>query len=358
MARKRSSTSCGLGMADLAALAAALRDPEPLRRADGAVWSSLVRGARKEALIGQFAARVRAAGLPVPPRAQLILDDAMIGVEASQRAARWEAREAARLLGGRGYPVVLMKGTAYVVAGLPPAEGRTVGDLDILVPRTALRDAESVLRANGWEPLKEEAYDDAYYREWMHELPPLAHAERGSVIDVHHTILPLTARLRPDAESLISAAVPVEGGLFVLSPPDMLLHSIAHLFYDGDFDGGLRNLWDIDRLIRHFAAPDFWPALAERARLHQLETPLARALRFARDFFRTDVDERLAGRATPVDGLIRRRLLARDGYGLPTRPVTRGLLYVRSHWLRMPPTMLARHLFTKWRMRRAAEALG
>jgi hypothetical protein len=29
----------------------------------------------------------------------------------------------------------------------------------------------------------------------------------------------------------------------------------------------------------------------------------------------------------------------------------RWLLYVRSHWLRMPPALLARHLTTKW-MRR------
>ena len=345
-------------MGDLGLLVDHLRQPSRLAQADAATWSALIRLARKESLIGQLAGVVREAGITPPARAQLILDDAMIGVEASQRSARWEAREAARLLGGRGYPVVLMKGTAYVVAGLPPAEGRTVGDLDILVPRDALADAEAVLLAHRWEALKDDAYDDAYYREWMHELPPLAHAERGSVIDVHHTILPLTARLRPDAEALIADAVPVGDGLFVFSPPDMLLHSIAHLFYDGDFEGGLRNLWDIHRLIGRFGGPDFWRLLGERAQLHQLQAPLARALRFSRDFFGSDVDPVLAGRPTVLDSLIRRRLLARDRYGMPTAPLTRQALYVRSHWLRMPPAMLARHLFTKWRMRRAAEAQG
>jgi hypothetical protein len=44
-----------------------------------------------------------------------------------------------------------------------------------------------------------------------------------------------------------------------------------------------------------------------------------------------------------------RRLLARDGWGRPTRRLTRLGFYVRSHWLRMPPTLLAQHLFTKWR---------
>lgn len=345
-------------MAEPDRLVAHLREPARLARADAATWNELIRQARRESMIGQLGAVARAAAIDLPPRVRAIFDDAAIGVEASQRSARWEARDAARLLAGRGYSVVLLKGTAYVVAGLPAAEGRTVGDLDILVPRAALSDAEAQLRAGGWEPLKTDAYDDAYYRQWMHELPPLAHAERGSIIDVHHTILPLTARRRPDAAALIADAVPVADGLHVLSPPDMVLHSVAHLFYDGDFDGGLRNLWDIHRLLTHFGGADFTTRLAERARRHQLEAPLARALRFARDFFGTAVDPALADRATPLDALIRRRLLARDRWGLPTAPLTRRMLYIRSHWLRMPPALLARHLFTKWRMRRAVAASG
>jgi len=42
-------------------------------------------------------------------------------------------------------------------------------------------------------------------------------------------------------------------------------------------------------------------------------------------------------------------VLARDDWGRPIRPATRFAFYVRSHWLRMPPAMLARHLWTKWR---------
>lgn len=344
-------------MADLGLLVTHLREPSRLARADGETWNALVRMARKEAMLGQLDAVAREAGATPPERVGAILADAAIGIAASQRSARWEAQDAARLLGGGGYPVVLLKGAAYVVAGLPAADGRTVGDLDILVPRAAIGDAEARLRAGGWHPLKTGAYDDAYYRQWMHELPPLAHAERGSIIDVHHTILPLTARLRPDATAMVADAASVGNGLYVLNPPDMVLHSVAHLFYDGDFEGGLRNLWDIHRLLGHFGSePDFWPRLSERARLHQLELPLARALRFARDFFGAEIDPALAGRPSALDRLIRRRLLARDEWGMPTRPLSRQALYVRSHWLRMPPAMLARHLFTKWRMRRAGAA--
>lgn len=43
------------------------------------------------------------------------------------------------------------------------------------------------------------------------------------------------------------------------------------------------------------------------------------------------------------DAWFRRRLLARDEWGRETRAATRAAFYVRSHWMRMPPPLLARH---------------
>ena len=43
------------------------------------------------------------------------------------------------------------------------------------------------------------------------------------------------------------------------------------------------------------------------------------------------------------------RLLARNGWGQDKAKLLRFAFYLRSHWIRMPPLMLARHLFTKWR---------
>jgi hypothetical protein len=197
--------------------------------------------------------------------------------------------------------------------------------------------------------VKEDDYDDLYYRTWMHELPPLIHKERDRMIDVHHTILPLTAGPRPDAAALIGASVGLENGLRVLSPADMIVHSAAHLFADGDLAGGLRNLWDIDRLLREFAEADgFWPQLHERSSHHGLLSSVHRAARLANDLYGTPIPEswRVWDSADP---LFKARLLARDGWGRSTRPALRLAFYVRSHWLRMPPLMLARHLWTKAR---------
>jgi hypothetical protein len=80
-----------------------------------------------------------------------------------------------------------------------------------------------------------------------------------------------------------------------------------------------------------------------------MREPVGLALRLANRIFATPVETRLAGNDRMSDLLFQRRLLARDGWGRATRPLTRLGFYVRSHWLRMPPLMLARHLWTKAR---------
>jgi hypothetical protein len=262
--------------------------------------------------------------------------------------ALWEAEMARRALAPLGLPVVLLKGTAFHAAGLEAAEGRSVGDLDILVPRARIEEVEQALLVAGWERMKSaEGYDDFYYREWMHELPPLIHHERDRMIDVHHTILPLTARPKPDAAALIADSVVLADGLRVLAPEDMIVHAAAHLIADGDMAGGLRNLWDIDRLLREFARREgFWPRLEERAKRHGLEGAVARAVRLAESLYGTPIPDSWRRRA-PLDPMFRRRLLARDGWGRRTRPATQFGFYLRGHWMRMPPLMLARHLWRK-----------
>ena len=121
---------------------------------------------------------------------------------------------------------------------------------------------------------------------------------------------------------------------------------------DGDLQGGLRNLWDFHTMTRDFAAADprFWDALDERAALHGLQDAVQRAARLSRDIYGAvlpaDRDRR-----GPVDAWFRRRLLARDDWGRVTARALEQVFYIRSHWLRMPPLLLTRHLWTKWRKR-------
>lgn len=336
-------------MRDAQPLIDALRAPETVLSLDGTGWTDLISIARAESLIGSLAHRLR--DVAVPEQIQPVLKDAIQATDLARRQALWEADCARRALAPLNGKTVLMKGTAYVAADLDAGIGRYIGDLDIMVAQDQLLAVEHALLDAGWEWVKPDPYDDQYYRDHMHELPPLIHRERDRMIDVHHTTLPLTAGPTPNAGGMLDDAVQLDSRLYVMAPADMLLHSIAHLFADGDLAGGLRNLWDIDRLICQFAQTDddFWTELAARARLHQLQPHLARALRLATQLYGTSVCEGLAGPAKVTDNLYIRRLLARDGWGRESRQFTRQAFYIRSHWLRMPPLMLARHLWTKWR---------
>lgn len=326
-----------------ALLVSVLRDPASAEGLEAASWNALLSAARAERLIGTLAHRL--SGLAVPQRVGLLLAEARAEAETQRRAALWEADRARAALAGTGIPVILLKGTAYVAAGLKAGVGRHIGDLDILAPRGSLDGVEAKLIAAGWEWVKPDPYDDAYYRRWMHELPPLIHRDRDRMIDVHHTILPLTATPKPDAAAMIADALALGGGLWALSPEDMLCHAAAHMLADGGLEGGLRNLWDIHCLLEEFGSdPGFGKRLAHRAARHGLGTAMRRAQRLAAYLYGGD-----AVRLTLADRLFVARLLSRDGWGRERRWWLGQAFYVRSHLLRMPPFMLARHLWTKWR---------
>jgi hypothetical protein len=341
-------------MTDAWPLVAALRDPASTQALDAHGWNALIAMARAERLVGTLAHRL--ADIQVPDAVRPILADARLDTDREAAQALWEADRAAQALGSLGIPVILLKGTAYAAAGLRAGEGRFIGDLDILVPRDRLDAVEAALFAAGWEWVKPDPYDDAYYRQWMHELPPMIHATRDRMIDVHHTILPLTARQTPDAAAMIADAIPIGNGLSILSPEDRLCHAAAHLFADGDLAGGLRNLWDIHCLLVDGMEndPDFGLSVMERAAHHELTAAVSRALRLAYRLYATPVKAcrapaRFDYRPQRGDWLFAARMLARDGWGRETRKALRFAFFIRSHWLRMPPAMLARHLWTKWR---------
>lgn len=353
-----------------ALLGEVLRDPQRASGLAPRAWELLLSQARAAGLHGALPFVLDDAGVMAPPAPRRHLDWLRTEALRHRDSMRNEVRLIARAManGGPGaQPLLLLKGAAYLMADLPPARGRLFGDVDILVPKRALPAVERALVLHGWAGTKLDAYDQRYYREWMHELPPLKHMQRGTTIDVHHAILPETAGLRPDPERLRGSAVSIawpdgvqgECPLSTLSPQDMVLHSALHLFWDGEFDHGLRDLYDLHRLLAEFGElPGFWAGLAPRAAELQLTRPLFYAMRYAAALLGTPVPEDVT-RVLRPEGPNRMLLRLMDGLFLrglqPTHPsvgdslseIARFALYVRGNWLRMPPILLTRHLFHK-----------
>ena len=335
-------------------LLTAIQQPETLVTLTATDWDALLRHSRSAGLLSRLALNVQAHdgwdGLP--ERVRRHMRAASFVATRQIRAVRWEVHKVYEALGHLGIPIVLLKGAAYVMADLPPARGRLFGDIDLLVPRERIGDVELLLRLHGWHGSDHDAYDQRYYREWMHEIPPVTHLTRGSTLDVHHNILPLTARLKPQATDLLHDIVPIPGyaNLYRLSDTDLILHSATHLFHEGEWDHGLRDLVDLDALLRHFgSSPDFWDTIDARARVLNLQRPLQLALYYANQLLNTPV--RNSQLLTPP--LWIRSLFVHGFTSAHPDLTTLGvrialfLLYVRSHWLRMPLILLLPHLLHK-----------
>jgi len=295
------------------------------------------------------------------------LQSAMRSASAVHRSVRWEVFNICRSLRNIDTPVLFLKGAAYLLAQNDAAPGRVFSDVDFLVPRQRIAEVEKVLLNFGWVPGNISHYDDRYYRQWMHEVPPLKHIQRKTTLDVHHAILPLTAKARPSTDLLIRDAVLVtcdyvEDEVYVLAPLDMLLHSATHLFYDGEFDHGFRDMVDILNLVSQYCTDETQAQeLLQRAKRLELEKPLFYALRYCHMLFQCELAESLKRFAlsnqsrilSPVwlsimDALFLRALLPKQAECAPPGSGSaRWLLYIRGHYLRMPLRLLLPHLIRK-----------
>ena len=348
---------------EYAQLITVLGDPTAACQMTDAQCSALVGTARSANLLGALAERLKGAGIFTISHAERHLDGARQLSDRQCRSVLWEVHRLQAVLGELHIPVLLLKGAAYVMAGHAVARGRLFGDIDILVPHAALAEVESRLMLSGWVSARTSTYDQRYYREWMHELPPMTHLRRGTVLDVHHTILPLTARHAPNAGSIIdrssSLLDPELPALRIPCPEDLVIHSITHLVHEGELHNGLRDLWDIDCMLRSFGVVSgFWQRLIDYATDHDLVVPVCFGLRLVRQFFSTPIPTTVLTELShdgqgPRDTRLLEAIYARalqpgnrPGLDVATR-LAQWSVYVRSHSLRMPWLLLLRHLTIK-----------
>jgi hypothetical protein len=349
-----------------------LAEPRRLLDLKELEWDDLLPVARSARLFSRVAALTQSHGLMprIPPKVAGHMAASLRFAAHRQQKMLWELHHLESALHGVAVPILILKGAGYLTADLVAAKGRVFSDVDLLVPRTELGEVEAALRAAGWRSEALHPYDDQYYRKWMHEIPPLWHPDRGVEVDIHHTLSPLTSRIQVDADPLFAAAMPVPACRFqVPAPADMVLHSAIHLFYGGEFEYALRDLSDLDVLMREFAARDsgFWQELLLRAESLRLTRPLFYALRYTHRILGTPIPPEVLTEVTDP-GLGRAALKAMDSLVtaafIPSAPGApglrtsgaRSLLWMRSHWLRMPPGLLLRHLLCKLGGRRKPPA--
>jgi Uncharacterised nucleotidyltransferase len=338
-----------------------LLQPQRTFELDNDQLSTLMSQGRGSRLLGSLAFEIRDVSMDrqLPPAVDRHLQSARLTHEKQKRDLDYDCEKIRIALASIGEKLVLLKGAAYLLAGLPVGRGRFITDIDIIVPHRNIDNAENALIAFGWEHGPIHPYNDQYYRKWGHEIPPLTHKKREITLDVHHNILPPTAGPNVDAGLLFERLIEIQSGIFTLSLQDMVIHSATHLFHESEFHHGLRDLWDLDRMLRDFPTRDskFWEQLVSRASELQLTGSLFHGLHYAQQVFGTPLPtnllEEVASRAQvlrkPVMDFLFLRALRPDHpqSRLPYTTLALNLLYLRSHYLRMPLYLLLPHLCRK-----------
>lgn len=320
-----------------------LRAPDTVSRFSMGEWDMLIRQARAAGLLARLAQRMRAHGMhsDIPAPARWHLEAAEKLADAQRVAVRRELQQLGTALLQLDAPLIVLHGAAYAAAALAAAEGRLFDSIEILLPHEQLQQAEASLRQAGWQAASLSGQD--------------GHAV---AVTLHHAVLPVASRRDPDIARLGSRAVALDNlpGMYVLAAEDRILHWAIRVFHEGKLARGLRDLTDLDLLLRDAVTErDFWPRLTTRADELRLSRSLFYALRYVRHFLDTPVPDNVAASldaAGPdravralMDSIYTRTFApAHASCADAFSPAARLAASARARWLRLPATPLVLQL--------------
>lgn len=323
-------------------------------------WGAVVGLARQLGLLGTLYFILSRSDV-WPQLSERIQCHFLSGWQQAQRqkvSLQWQAESLAKL-NPESTPFLLLKGAAYILADLPNSHGRIVSDIDVLVDKASLNDAEFWLFVHGFKASLKDDYDDYYYRQWMHELPPFYHPQSHITLDLHHNILPIVSKRYIEASALFDEAQSLENNINIPSLQDLFIHSAAHLFQDSVFHRALRDLYDMYHLHRLIVASEGGDvALFARAQQLGLADDVARALDLLESVFAVTLAEQTRELVHTTLCHLRHWRWQKPCYlRMLMQPVAvkrnskdkwaEWLLFSRSHLIKMPLGMLLKHSVVK-----------
>lgn len=326
----------------------ALRSPEETLSTPESNWNEILAQGRRQQLLGQLAARLRSARLPnaIPEAVQRHLELELVTAKRRTESALWEIATLRRAISAK-FPLILLKGCAYAISNDQNADGRMFSDIDILVRRESLPTVEVELSSAGWKPGQVSDYDAGYYRNWMHEVPPMEHVRRHTVIDLHHAINPPVSPCYVNPEKLLSNLIEVKPGVFVLSPLDRVVHCALHLIQEGDSKKLLRDLYDLFRLVeQHCPDIEGTVRLLDRANDLGVGRQVATSVEAAQEIFGAVNSAACQGSKFLRHCLVKAALAPANKLD-PVSYMAGAVLVAYSHSIKMPLRLLVPHLAKK-----------
>lgn len=266
-----------------------------------------------------------------------------------------------KLLREVGIKPIFLKGAAYNIEKLRAVKGRTMSDIDILVSSEQIKATEQRLRSVGWQTKEITDYDDKYYREFAHEIPPMFDPISGTTLDVHHNLyLPISGKA-PDEELVRKNIVTSKDGIIVLAKHMQALHSCVHLFWNEDVSSSLRDLFDFHCICSENSTECFWQKIVHTAEEMHLTKLLLDVLGLAECFFglsypsdvRAQLEDLNKGwflnfRRQVILFFMQRALIPNSRVcNSKLLSISRRFAYIRGHLLKMPLIVLIPHMIKK-----------
>lgn len=231
--------------------------------------------------------------LPNPVRARLEEERRATALDNLRKYGQF--RRIARALRQRDIPVIALKGLHLAELVYRDISLRPMSDMDILVPRSQLKQAVATL--HGLEYGFDEDLSGAAGA--MLETKcnvGFAHRDVDVWLEVHWSLDEPPARYTTVLVDIWRSAVPVRLGdadALVMSPEFLLLYVCAHLACNHTFAFSLRALCDIAEIVRQHPAIN-WAVVVDHGRRHGWDRGVGAALRLAGDHL---------GAVVPADAL-------------------------------------------------------
>lgn len=333
-----------------------LKEPASVKGLTIAQWEPLLFVLKTSRLEAYLAFTLHGSDIwcDLPAKVRHHLSAAMVYAQRQSEQVNHEGLEIHELLTAQGITPVFLKGAAYIVAQTINAKGRLCSDIDLLVKQDTLSVSERTLLDNFWYHKSITDYDDKYYREYAHEIPPLYHLTRGTVLDLHHNLfLPISGKA-PPLEQFWAGITCHDNGLYTLAPPAMFMHSVIHLMLNEEVVYGFRDIIDLKCLAEQYGDELFWQEVSTFARQSQFDKELNVVITLLNRWFDTGIS--LPSDSRSGDSFRLSLLTQIYKYALiPEHPVlnsarfklARFLVFIRGHSIKMPARILIKHFSIK-----------
>ena len=172
-------------------------------------------------------------------------------------------------------PIVLLKGAALSRAVYPNPALRTMGDLDIWVPRDRMDTARTALEVLGYRTRSKQDRPPGLQELYLGETQMIRSEPHSALVELHWNVFPgewLRHTARTDEQPIWERTIPMEGtDARQLSPEDAVLHTCVHFAIGHQLRGlGVRPLLDLELMQTTWAIN--WDTIAHRAREWQVAT--------------------------------------------------------------------------------------